>query len=100
ASGAHRADAHCVHQRAGEAPEHERRDDDERDRDDEQQRSQLAEAHASISSSSSSPWAARNDRSRSTGMSRLKTSTSFSSPLQNEAKLSKTPTASAPTAVS
>ena len=56
--------------------------------------------HSSISSSSSSAWTEKKDLASSTGISRLKTITSLSAPLQNEAKLSTTPTAIAPSAVS
>ena len=95
-----RADADVVEQRDAELAEPQRR---ERDRGDEH-RDQGAmpglRRHSSISSSSSSACAEKKERSSSTGISRLKTITSLSAPLQNEAKLSTTPTAIAPIAVS
>src|SRR5262249_44176196 len=55
-------------------------------------------AHA-ISSSSSSSGALSNERHSNTGMRVPKTMLSLSALFQNEAKLSSTPTATAPTAV-
>ncbi len=94
-----RADADVVQQRDAEVAQHGRR---ERDRGggDERDPCTAVQLHASISSSSSSACALSSERSMSTGISRLNTITSFSAPLQNDAKLSATPTASAPIAVS
>ncbi len=96
-----RADADVVEQRDGEVAGHAaapcaKASDHQADPE---VRLREGGVHWSTSSSSSSECTLRKERSISTGISRLKTITSFSAPLQNEAKLSTTPTASAPMAV-
>ena len=76
-----RADADVVEQRDAELAEPERRQRDHRDGDRDDRAMAARRRHSSISSSSSSAWAEKNERSRSAGMSRLKTITSFSAPL-------------------
>ena len=94
-----RADADVVEQRDAELAEQERRDRDRGDEHRDRGTMPGLRGHSSISSSSSS-WTEKKDLASSTGISRLKTITSLSAPLQNEAKLSTTPTAIAPRAVS
>ncbi len=64
-----------------------------------QQDSAGAKVHPSTSASSSSVWSSDSDRHNSTGISTLKTITSLSELLQNDAKLSRRPMRSAPIAV-
>ncbi len=93
------ADADVVEQRDGEVAQQGRRDRQAGDHDARQRELSVAGIHRSTSSTSSSTCAMKKERSISTGISRLNTITSLSAPLQNEAKLSTAPTASAPIAV-
>ena len=93
-----RGDADVVQERDREAPRNERRER-ERGEHGREQQAPRAGAHVSISSWGSSPCGSANERSSSTGIRSEKTIASFSAPLQNDAKLSTRPTASAPIAV-
>src|SRR5262245_48663492 len=89
-------DADIVHQRDAEGTEHGRRERDQHDRAQAYQ-PELQAAHSSASSSS--VVARLSDRHSKTGMSRPNTTTSLKALSQNEAKLSRRPTRTAPRAV-
>ena len=93
-----RVDADVVEQRDGELRRPERRRGQGRYHGECREAGRMG-AHASISASSSSACGSDSERSSSTGISTLNTTTSLSALFQNDAKLSRMPTRMAPTAV-
>src|ERR1700719_1410344 len=85
-----RVNADIIEERDGEFGGPKRRREQDHNGRDQQDRAG-AKLHPSTSASSSSVWSSDSDRHNSTGISTLKTITSLSELLQNDAKLSRRP---------